>query len=87
MDLFTQITLVYPELTNIDFRPNVGSIELCDDGDGIQYISKWEYSKPIPDGLKLGKQHNFSRLCYLNAIINRYGKAMQGRDTTTRAGR
>jgi hypothetical protein len=28
---------------------------LKDDGDGIQYIAKWEYSKPIPDGLKLGK--------------------------------
>jgi len=24
------------------------------DGEGI-YIEKWEYSKPIPDGLKLGK--------------------------------
>ncbi len=32
-------------------------------------------------------QHNPSRFCNLNAIINRYGKTMQGRDTTTRAGR
>ncbi len=54
MDLFTQITTIYPELTEKDFRTN-GSIELRDDGDGIQYISKWEYSKPIPAGLKLGK--------------------------------
>ena len=55
MDLFTQITTVYPELTQQDFWPGTGSITLSDDGDGIQYISKWNYSKPIPDGLKLGK--------------------------------
>ena len=55
MDLFTQITNAYPELTEKDFRPITGSILLCDDGDGIQYIAKWEYSQPIPKGLKLGK--------------------------------
>jgi hypothetical protein len=55
MDLLTQITEIYPELTVLDFRPREGSIELCDDGDGVQYISKWEYSKPIPEGLSLGK--------------------------------
>jgi hypothetical protein len=54
MDLFTQITEVYPELTSEDFGWR-GSIRLQDDGDGVQYIDKWEYSKPIPDGLKLGK--------------------------------
>jgi hypothetical protein len=54
MDLFTQITNVYPELTDADFGRN-GSIALFDDGDGIQYIGKWEYSKPIPEGLVLGK--------------------------------
>ena len=54
MDLFTQITKVYSELTEEDFgKKNL--IELRDDGDGVQYISKWEYSKPIPEGLKLGK--------------------------------
>ena len=58
MDLFTQITVVYPELTQKDFYPNTGSILLEDDGDGIQYITKWEYSKAIPAGLKLGKQWN-----------------------------
>ena len=55
MDLFTQITAVYPELTEEDFRPITGSISLYDDGDGIQYIAKWEYSKPSPERLKLGK--------------------------------
>lgn len=55
MDLFTKITEVYPELDASDFDRIRGSILLCDDGDGVQYIAKWEYSKPIPDGLKLGK--------------------------------
>jgi hypothetical protein len=54
MALYDDITAVYSELTEKDFRTN-GSIELRDDGDGIAYIYKWEYSKPIPDGLKLGK--------------------------------
>jgi hypothetical protein len=54
MDLFTQIRNVYPELTHADFSDE-GTIRLRDDGDGIQYIFKWEYLKPIPDGLKLGK--------------------------------
>jgi hypothetical protein len=55
MGLFTQITTVYPELTEEDFRPITGSILLREDGDGIQYIYSWNYSKPIPNGLKLGK--------------------------------
>ena len=55
MNLFTQITTAYPELTDADFIPITGLILLRDDGDGIQYIAKWEYSKPLPVGLKLGK--------------------------------
>jgi hypothetical protein len=55
MDLFTKLVAVYPELGNDDFNPIHGSIYLRDDGDGVQYIAKWEYSKPIPDGYKLGK--------------------------------
>ena len=55
MDLFTEITTVYPELTNNDFMPTTGSILLKDDGDGIQYIAKWEYSQPLPKGMKVGK--------------------------------
>lgn len=31
-------------------------IYLVDDSDGLgSYIAKWEYSQPIPAGLKLGK--------------------------------
>jgi hypothetical protein len=55
MDLFTEITTVYPELTDNDFRPTTGSILLKDDGDGVPYIAKWEYSKPLPAGMKVGK--------------------------------
>ena len=52
--LWEQIVATYPNLTDNDFSLN-GSIELRDDGDGIQYIAKWEYSKPLPEGMKLGK--------------------------------
>jgi hypothetical protein len=55
MDFYTQITAAYPELNDEDFDPKSGLIHLNDDGDGIQYISRWEYPHPIPKGLKLGK--------------------------------
>ena len=53
MELWQTIRETYPELTNDDF---VKTIMLQDDSDGQgAYIAKWEYSKPIPAGLKLGK--------------------------------
>jgi hypothetical protein len=56
MTLWEQIIAVYPELTDVDFHPDFGSINLFDDSDGQgAYIAKWEYSKPIPEGMKLGK--------------------------------
>ena len=55
MDLLKIIIENYPELKDADFDKRDGVIRLCDDGDGVQYIDKWEYSKPIPEGLKLGK--------------------------------
>jgi len=55
MELWEIIKTTYPELTNEDFGSK-GSITLQDDSDGLgAFIAKWEYSKPIPDGLKLGK--------------------------------
>lgn len=54
MDLSKKIIDAYPELSETDFIDE-GSIRLQDDGDAIQYIAKWNYSKPIPQGLKLGK--------------------------------
>jgi hypothetical protein len=55
MTLYDEIISIYSELAIDDFEPRNGKIGLSDDGDGIAYISKWDYSKPIPDGLKLGK--------------------------------
>ena len=56
MALFDLIVEAYPELTSFDFDLTGGNqVILVDDGDGVPYIAKWNYSKPIPDGLKLGK--------------------------------
>ena len=56
MTLWEKIIEAYPELTDNDFSPINGCIQLRDDSDGLgAYIYKWEYSKPIPSGLKLGK--------------------------------
>ena len=56
MELWEKIKSVYPDLTNQDFEPDIGVIQLQDDSDGIgAYILKWEYDQPIPAGLKLGK--------------------------------
>ncbi len=45
----------YPELANTKDLYN-GTIILQNDSDGAgTYIAKWEYSKPLPDGMKVGK--------------------------------
>jgi hypothetical protein len=54
MELWEKIIAAYPEINPTDNFKSLG-IYLQDDGDGIAYIAKWEYSKPIPTGLKLGK--------------------------------
>jgi hypothetical protein len=54
MSKWETITTTYPELTDNNFGRN-GTIELHDEGDGIDFIARWEYAKPIPNGLKLGK--------------------------------
>jgi hypothetical protein len=55
MTLWEKIIAVYPELTGEDFG-EFGTIKLRDDSDGQgAYIEKWEYSKPVPNGLKVGK--------------------------------
>lgn len=53
MSLRAKLEEIYPELVDYDFA--FGAIKLVDDGDGIQYIAKWEYNKPLPEGFKLGK--------------------------------
>jgi hypothetical protein len=54
MTIYDKIMTTYPELTDADFGIR-GSIELICEADGKEWISKWDYSKPIPNGLKLGK--------------------------------
>jgi len=55
MDLWKTIVEFYPELTNDNFGPQ-GNIRLQDDSDGQgAYILKWDYLKPLPKGLKVGK--------------------------------
>jgi hypothetical protein len=54
MTLWEKLIDVYPELTDGDFIN--GTIELRNDSDDKgDYIAIWNYSKPIPQGLKLGK--------------------------------
>ena len=54
MTLYETIIEAYPEITQDIFYKNI--IVLRNDSDGIgDYIEKWEYSKPIPEGLTLGK--------------------------------
>lgn len=55
MTIYETVIEAYPELNINDFSPHSGSITIKDDGDGVVYLAKWEYSKPIPSGLKLGK--------------------------------
>jgi len=56
MTLYDKIIAVYPDLTDADFNPKNGLINLRNDADEVgDYIAKWNYSKPIPEGLKLGK--------------------------------
>jgi len=54
MTLYDTIIAAYPELVNTGEFAN--KIILQNDSDGAgDYIAKWDYSKPIPDGLTLGK--------------------------------
>ena len=54
MTIYETIITAYPELENADLYAL--GITLRDDSDGEgAYIEKWDYDKPIPTGLKLGK--------------------------------
>lgn len=55
MELWEKIVAAYPEIQPTDDFDSLGII-LQDDSDGNgAYIAKWNYTKPIPKGLKLGK--------------------------------
>jgi hypothetical protein len=54
MTLSEQIIEFYPELANKDFQRE--GIYLQNDSDGFgDYIREWNYSKPLPAGMKVGK--------------------------------
>jgi hypothetical protein len=56
MDIYEEIIKIYPELKNQNDLFINGTITLQDDSDGLgAYIAKWDYAKPIPAELKLGK--------------------------------
>jgi hypothetical protein len=55
MTLREQIIETYPELADAPSLLDCG-IVLQDDSDGSPvFIADWNYSKPIPNGLKVGK--------------------------------
>ena len=55
MELWEKIIEAYPEIKPTDDFNRLG-IWLQDDSDGVgAYIREWNYSKPIPEGLSLGK--------------------------------
>ena len=54
MELYEKIIEAYPEIGVGNLYAN--GILLPDESDGVgAFIVKWEYSKPIPEGLSLGK--------------------------------
>lgn len=55
MSILLTIFAQYPELENTsNFRD--GTIILQDDSDGEGvYVREWNYSEPLPEGLKIGK--------------------------------
>jgi hypothetical protein len=55
MKLYETIIAAYPELEGTKSFMD-GTITLQNDfDDSGDYIAKWDYTKPIPAGLKLGK--------------------------------
>ena len=55
MELWEKIIAAYPEINPTDDFQQLG-IYLQDDSDGQgAYIKRWDYPKPIPEGLTLGK--------------------------------
>jgi hypothetical protein len=54
MTIIDTILETYPEINKQLFID--GTIVLRNDSDGVgDYIEKWEYDQPIPEGLTLGK--------------------------------
>jgi len=55
MTILETIFTTYPELVGTDLYFTHG-IKLQDDSDGEGvYVAEWNYSQPLPEGLKVGK--------------------------------
>ena len=54
MGIYEEIIAVYPELTDSDIFIKDIIIQNDSDDKG-DWLREWNYSKPIPAGLKLGK--------------------------------
>jgi hypothetical protein len=54
MKLWEKIVEALPEIKATDDFRKLG-IYLKDDGDGIEYVEKWEYTDPLPSRIVLGK--------------------------------
>lgn len=56
MSLYHKIIAIYPELENTNAFTYDETIILRNDSDGFgEYVQTWNYSKPVPNGIKLGK--------------------------------
>ena len=57
MTLYDKIKSIYPQLTDTDFSPLMGTILLQNDSDGKgDYIAKWDHpTLPRPTEAQLGK--------------------------------
>jgi hypothetical protein len=55
MTIYEKVIATYPELEDSAVL-RLGHIIIQNDSDGLgDYIAKWEYSKPLPEGMKVGK--------------------------------
>lgn len=52
MTIYEKIIAAYPELENSHLFAD-GTIQIQNDGTG-DYLKEWNYSEPIPKGLKIG---------------------------------
>jgi hypothetical protein len=56
MSIFNKIIEAYTELAENELKAFEKIVVLQDDADGNGvYLAQWNYDKPIPDGLTLGK--------------------------------
>lgn len=54
--MYEQIIAAYPELKDTPEAFWNGTIKLQNDTDGKgDYVKEWNYDKPLPEGMKIGK--------------------------------